>query len=251
MGEASRRVRESNSGVASAAADVHEPPSTGGDGANSRPPIAEAERPTDDGSGSELVHHDLAFGALTGQEAAALRQRRIRRLTGVGLLCGAVLAIAVVALNAGGGSGSSRTNAVARTGAHPSTTSPTRPTAPPPAPTSPPSTRALQPAPTAPVPTTTTLPPPPATTSGGGPELSSITPAQGTAGQTVVVSGTNLKSSDGQVLARFNGQPAGTSCPAPTSCTLTVPAISGAPSSVTITVTTAAGTSNSLAFSYG
>jgi hypothetical protein len=65
-----------------------------------------------------------------------------------------------------------------------------------------------------------------------------------------VISGANLISSDGQILARFNGQAAPTRCPTQTSCNVTVPTISGAASSVTVTVTTAQGTSNSLAFSY-
>jgi hypothetical protein len=252
MSEASRRVREADSGAASPDGLDHEPPSDGGEGGNSEPPAPVAEPPTEDVSSSELIPFDVAFGALAGRYAHARRQRRLRRMAGVGILSGVVVAIAVIALNAGGGSSSSRTHAVARTGLHPSATSLTHPTAPPPAPTpaptSPPLTTAIQPAPAAPVPTTTA---PSAATPGAGPELSSITPAQGAAGQTVVVSGANLKSADGQVLARFNGQSAGTSCSAPTSCTLTVPAISGAPSSVTVTVTTAAGTSNSLAFSYG
>jgi hypothetical protein len=65
----------------------------------------------------------------------------------------------------------------------------------------------------------------------------------------VVISGTNLISPDGEILARFGGQPAQTRCPVRTSCTVTVPVGSPA-SSVPVTVTTAAGTSNTLAFSY-
>jgi hypothetical protein len=67
----------------------------------------------------------------------------------------------------------------------------------------------------------------------------------------VVVSGVNLISADGQILARFNGAAAPTRCPTQTSCTVTVPSMGAGPSSVTLTVTTAAGTSNALTFSYG
>jgi hypothetical protein len=66
----------------------------------------------------------------------------------------------------------------------------------------------------------------------------------------VVISGTNLISPDGEILARFGGQPAQTRCPVRTSCTVTVPVVGSPASSVPVTVTTAAGTSNTLAFSY-
>jgi hypothetical protein len=67
----------------------------------------------------------------------------------------------------------------------------------------------------------------------------------------VVISGTNLISTDGQILARFNGAAAQTRCPARTSCSITVPDISSPGSTVSVTVTTGAGTSNALTFSYG
>jgi hypothetical protein len=88
-------------------------------------------------------------------------------------------------------------------------------------------------------------------TSGDAPEISSISPSSGSAGQVVVISGTNLISADGQVLARFNGEVTQTRCPARTSCTVTVPDIAAPGSSVPVTVTTAAGTSDALTFSYG
>jgi hypothetical protein len=67
----------------------------------------------------------------------------------------------------------------------------------------------------------------------------------------VVISGANLISADGMILARFNGAAAQTQCPARTSCSVTVPDISSPVSTVSVTVTTAAGTSNALTFSYG
>jgi hypothetical protein len=66
-----------------------------------------------------------------------------------------------------------------------------------------------------------------------------------------MISGTNLVSADGQILARFNGAVAPTRCPARTSCSVTVPGNSSPASTVSVTVTTAAGTSNALTFSYG
>jgi hypothetical protein len=78
-----------------------------------------------------------------------------------------------------------------------------------------------------------------------------MSPSDGTAGQVVAISGTNLISADGVILARFNGAAAQTRCPARTSCTVTVPDLSSPASTVSVTVTTAAGTSNALTFAYG
>ena len=83
------------------------------------------------------------------------------------------------------------------------------------------------------------------------PELSSLTPPEGSSGQTVTVSGANLFSADGQILTRFGGQTAPTSCPTQTSCMVTVPANASPSSSVPVTITTDSGTSNSLIFVYG
>lgn len=97
-------------------------------------------------------------------------------------------------------------------------------------------------------PTTTS---PPAVGAVGVPELTSLTPSYGSAGQTVVVSGLDLFSPNGYVQASFGGQAAPTRCPTQTSCTVTVPLLSGSPRSVAVTVTTETGTSNALSFSYG
>jgi hypothetical protein len=66
----------------------------------------------------------------------------------------------------------------------------------------------------------------------------------------VVVQGANLFSSNGLVLARFDGQPTHTICPTQTSCKVTVPPLPGSPTQVRVTVTTASGTSNTLIFAY-
>ena len=99
--------------------------------------------------------------------------------------------------------------------------------------------------------TATSAPPttaPPATP--GGPRLSSVSPAAGGAGQTVVVSGSGLFSSNGEVLAYFGGQAAPTSCASQTSCTVTVPDLGAGRSTVPLTVVTDNGRSNALTFSY-
>jgi hypothetical protein len=85
---------------------------------------------------------------------------------------------------------------------------------------------------------------------GNAPLLSALSPHTGGAGQVVVVSGANLMSADGMVLARFGGQEAPTSCPVQTSCTVTVPANVAQGGVVPVTITTDAGTSNALTFDY-
>ena len=91
----------------------------------------------------------------------------------------------------------------------------------------------------------------PVTGGGGPPVLSALSPSTGAAGQSVIVSGTNFISADGVVQARFGGQLAPTACPVQTSCTVTVPTMTGSPTSVPVTVTTAGGTSNALTFTFG
>jgi hypothetical protein len=86
-------------------------------------------------------------------------------------------------------------------------------------------------------------------TGGAVPVLASVSPASGGAGQVLQVSGSGFLSGDGQIVARFSGQVAPTSCPNQASCTVTVPSL-GASSSVTLTITTNAGTSNTLTFDY-
>jgi len=79
------------------------------------------------------------------------------------------------------------------------------------------------------------------------PSIAAVTPAQGGAGQQVVITGANLFSPDGQVLARFGDEAAPTACASQTTCTATVPPGSGR---VAVTVATQAGTSNAVWFTY-
>jgi hypothetical protein len=58
-------------------------------------------------------------------------------------------------------------------------------------------------------------------------------------------------SSDGQIVATFNGQVAPTSCPAQNTCTITVPPPPPGSQSAQVTITTASGTSNAVTFTYG
>ena len=108
-----------------------------------------------------------------------------------------------------------------------------------------------QPTPVAPTtarPASTT---PTSSVEGSDPVLSSLTPSSGEAGQSVVISGANFLSANGQILVRFGGQVAPTRCSGPTSCSVTVPVLAGPPSAVPVTVTTVLGTSNALNFVYG
>ena len=84
----------------------------------------------------------------------------------------------------------------------------------------------------------------------GAPVISALTPAQGSVGQVVVITGSNLVSADGQVLAHFGSVVAPTSCQSATSCSATVPSPSTPTPRVQVTVTTADGTSNALPFTY-
>jgi IPT/TIG domain-containing protein len=88
-----------------------------------------------------------------------------------------------------------------------------------------------------------------AATPGGPPVIDSITPSSGAAGQTISVTGANFLSSDGHIVATFNGVVASTSCPAQNTCTVTVPPSNGAASAQVI-ITTAGGASNPVAFTY-
>jgi IPT/TIG domain len=100
-------------------------------------------------------------------------------------------------------------------------------------------------------PSTTSIEPssaPPATT-GGPPVISALEPASGAPGQGIEVAGANFVSSNGQILATFNGQIAPTSCPAQNACTVTVPPSAGGPTAQ-VTISTASGTSNAVTFTY-
>ena len=85
---------------------------------------------------------------------------------------------------------------------------------------------------------------------GNGLQITSISPPQGSVGQTVVITGTNLVSPDGQVLAHFGDQVAPTSCSSATTCTAVVPSPSAGAPRVQVTITTQTGSSNGLWFTY-
>ncbi len=105
--------------------------------------------------------------------------------------------------------------------------------------------RAVAPSPSASTTTTsTTLSVAPA----GPPVISGLSPASGSPGQSVMVSGANFLSTNGQIVATFNGQVAPTDCPAQNSCTVTVPS-SNAPSAQVV-ITTPGGASNGETFTY-
>jgi IPT/TIG domain len=93
--------------------------------------------------------------------------------------------------------------------------------------------------------TTSTVP----ATPGAPPMIAALSPTSGGAGQGVVVAGSNFLSSNGQIVATFNGQVAPTSCPAQNTCTVTVPPITGV-ASAQVVITTASGTSNPVTFTY-
>ena len=172
-----------------------------------------------------------------------------RWLIGAVAVLAALVIVAGIALIVSLGGGSS---APPRTAANPA------PTSAPPArtPTTIPTgkgTRRTTTTPSTTVPSTS----PPASTStstavgvipGGPPTIASLSPASGSAGQTITVTGANFLSSSGQIVATFNGEVAPTSCPAQNTCTLTVPASMS--SSAQVVITTSGGTSNAMTFTY-
>lgn len=103
--------------------------------------------------------------------------------------------------------------------------------------------------------TTTTLPGRATTTSallsapGGAPVISVLDPAAGSPGEGIEVAGTNFLSSNGQIVATFDGRVAPTRCPVQNTCTVTVPPPIGSPT-VQVTITTPSGTSNAMTFTY-
>jgi IPT/TIG domain-containing protein len=97
----------------------------------------------------------------------------------------------------------------------------------------------------APASPTTSLPSSP----GAAPVISTLDPPSGAVGQGIEVAGANFLSSNGQIVATFNGQVAPTSCADQNTCTVTVPPMSGS-NSAQVTITTASGTSNPVTFSY-
>jgi hypothetical protein len=95
--------------------------------------------------------------------------------------------------------------------------------------------------------TQSTLP----STPGAAPVISSISPASGAAGTSITVSGANFMSSSGQIVAKFDGQVAPTSCPELSTCTVTVPTLpAGTSGSVPFTITTDSGTTSPKDFTY-
>jgi len=134
--------------------------------------------------------------------------------------------------------GSSAPSSSTAAGSGPATTVPSRPPSTHPRNGGSPATTPTTPS------TTTTVAVAPA----GPPVISSLSPASGSAGQSVTVSGANFLSATGQIVATFNGQVAPTSCPAQNTCTVTVPS-SNAPSAQVV-ITTAGGASNAETFTY-
>ena len=96
--------------------------------------------------------------------------------------------------------------------------------------------------------TTTTPSTVPASPS-GPPVISALSPSTATAGQAVQIAGSNFLSSNGQIVATFNGQVAATTCPTQNTCNVTVPPSVGLPSAQ-VTINTASGTSNAMTFTY-
>jgi hypothetical protein len=94
--------------------------------------------------------------------------------------------------------------------------------------------------------TTTTLAP----VTGTNPVLSTIEPASGSPGQTLVMTGSNLLSPSGQITANFGAETATVACLAQTSCLVIVPPDGAFVATTPVTVTTDSGTSNALMFTY-
>ncbi len=93
---------------------------------------------------------------------------------------------------------------------------------------------------------TTTLP----VATGGPPVIAGLEPSSGTAGEAIVVAGTNFMSATGQIVATFNGQVAPTRCPAQNTCSVTVPPLSSGAHTAQVVITTAGGISNTVTFTY-
>ena len=96
---------------------------------------------------------------------------------------------------------------------------------------------------------TTTTPSTAPASPGGPPVISALSPSTATAGQAVQIAGSNFLSSNGQIVATFNGQVAATTCPTQNTCNVTVPPSAGLPSAQ-VTINTASGTSNAMTFTY-
>jgi hypothetical protein len=80
------------------------------------------------------------------------------------------------------------------------------------------------------------------------PRIYSLTPATGSAGQTLTVSGSGFLSANGSIVATFGSQTTQTSCPTSDQCFVTVPPGSN---TAVVRITTESGVSNPLTFHYG
>ncbi len=125
-----------------------------------------------------------------------------------------------------------------------------------PAAAAPPSTAPLpvttpttEPTPTA-APTTAPTTPSPPPLSGTTPSLTALDPSSGSPGQVLVIDGSNLLSTSGQITAQFGGQTTTIACPQSTSCLIEVPTTDGSTGTAQVSITTDGGTSNSLTFTY-
>lgn len=125
-------------------------------------------------------------------------------------------------------------------------------TAPAASPTTPTTTAAAASVPTPPPTsgTATTVPSPPPTP-GGPPVLASLQPSSGTAGQSVVVSGSGFLSPSGRIGATVGGQTASVSCPDQTTCTVTIPSQAATAATAPVVIVTDGGSSNPLTFTLG
>ncbi len=196
--------------------------------ATARPPAHRAGSPWYADSGRRRVR---SAGALGGLAVAAVV---VVVLVAIGLAHALSGSTTAQRTHGGGGPApSSSSPATPSTGAPPSSATTTPSTT---------ATSTTQPSSTT---TTTTAP-----ATGSGPTISSISPASGGAGSVVDVSGSNLFSSNGVVLARVDGRPSPTSCPTRSSCQVTIPDLGGGARNVPVTISTAAGTSNPLSFHY-
>ena len=115
-------------------------------------------------------------------------------------------------------------------------------------PSAPPSTSATS-TPAATASTTSTTTSTPLAAPGAAPVIAALSPASGGPGQAIQVAGANFLSTNGQIVATFNGQVAPTSCPAQNTCTITAPQMSGS-SSAQVVISTASGSSNPVTFTY-
>ena len=81
--------------------------------------------------------------------------------------------------------------------------------------------------------------------------ITGLSPATGTAGQSITLIGAGLYSPGSSITAMFGNAAAAVACPTRTTCQLTVPSSPPGSTGVPVTVTTSAGTSNPVTFTYG